>query len=662
MAIAERLRRLFGQPQEISITFTPEEAPLIEGLTARQLYATQANLHAVVSFLADSVAQLPLKVYKREGETDRRRDRDSLAARLLYKPNSDQTCYELIDSLVTELLLMGNVFLWVLPDPASDLNKQLRLIPNEWLIKTEKSTNYAPDAIVIKTKSNAEPVIIPRSDFVQFRLYSPGNPGGFQSPISALKQTLMEQVTADKFRTQVWRSSGRFNAYITRPKDVQPWDEGARTKFIEAFREAWGVGGANAGKMPLLEDGMEIKPYQFNAQQAQYVETKQLSREDVAAAFHVNPALIWRTSTQTYASAKDNARSLYADCLGPTLQMLQQRINSFLLPLLDADPDLYVEFDLTEKLKGSFEERASIMQAAVGGPWITRDEARADNNLPPLPDGQGARIITPLNISTGDERAAEPVGLSDEPAEGPSENAQASVEKKAAEMVRIKAKSDESENKKMSDALRKFFKRQEASVLPKLGSKSESWWDEDRWNEELTDDLEPIIDSISSAHGGEVAAMYGFQFDRAQTKAYLRKVTISQAEAINRETHRRLKEALADADKEDGLKPADVFKYRVDVDSDLMGSHLALVIAGWAAISEAPEQAQQRGITDKIAFKQWMTGPNPRPSHALMNGEMVPISDNFSNGAKWPGDFDLPPEQTCNCNCSTDIVIEKIGG
>ena len=64
---------------------------MVEGLTARQLYATQANLHAVVSFLADSIAQLPLKVYTRNGENDRERDRDSAAAKLLYRPNADQT-------------------------------------------------------------------------------------------------------------------------------------------------------------------------------------------------------------------------------------------------------------------------------------------------------------------------------------------------------------------------------------------------------------------------------------------------------------------------------------------------------------------------------------------------------------------------------------------
>ena len=67
--ITQRLRELFGRTT-VHVSIAPEEVPFVEGLTARQLYATQANLHAMVSFLADSVAQLPLKVYLRKGETD----------------------------------------------------------------------------------------------------------------------------------------------------------------------------------------------------------------------------------------------------------------------------------------------------------------------------------------------------------------------------------------------------------------------------------------------------------------------------------------------------------------------------------------------------------------------------------------------------------------
>lgn len=648
--ITERLRDLFGRTT-IHVSLMPEENPRVDGLSARQLYATQANLHAVVSFLADSVAQLPLKVYVRNAEFDRMRDRDSNAAKLLYRPNADQTSYEFWNAVSTELLLMGVSTVWVLPDPDSESGSQLRLIPKEWITDSERKTNYAPDMIRVTTNGSGRVIEIPRTEFIQFRMYSPGNPGGYQSPIAALRQTLNEQIQADKFRTEIWSSSGRFNAYLTRPSNVQPWNDEQRKAFVTAFREGWGKGGSNAGKIPLLEDGMEIKPYQFNAKEAQYAENKQLSREDVAAAYHVNPSLIWHTTTQTYASAKDNARALYADCLGPTLQMLQQRINSFLLPMIGADPNLYVEFDLTEKLKGSFEERASILQASVGGPWMTRNEARADNNLPPV-DG-GDELIVPLNVAEGGQASPQDTHMNQNAGEPEVKLIIPSHRKDNESTIRIKGKSDDEEDEEVAEVLRKFFKRQANSVLPKLGAKSAEWWDEDRWNEELADDLLPLIEKIADKHGMSTADVLGTEYGKEITRNYLRKLTEGRAKAINVSTLEKLEDALEDEETE----PAEVFEKREGKDADIFGQALATVVANWATI-EAVHQAQSQGYERKVE-KEWVTGPNARDTHIAMNGQRVGIDDNFSNGARWPGDDNLSPAESCGCNCSTEVIITE---
>lgn len=430
---------------------------------------------------------------------------------------------------------------------------------------------------------------------------------------------------------------------MTRPSNVQPWNDEQRKAFITAFREGWGKGGGNSGKIPLLEDGMEIKPYQFNAQQAQYAETKQLSREDVAAAYHVNPSLIWHTTTQTYASAKDNARALYADCLGPTLQMLQQRINAFLLPMIGADPDTYVEFDLTEKLKGSFEERASILQASVGGPWLTRNEARADNNLPPIEGGDS--LIVPLNVVNGGQANPQDTHMNQNSAKliVPSHR------KDSREEIRIKGRAEEEEENTLIEVLRKFFKRQAASVLPKIGAGSD-WWDADRWNKELADDLLPLINQIADTHGMNAADVLGTEYVREITREYLRKLTEGRSKAINTSTLQKL--------EEEEQEPADVFEKRENVAAVTFGQSLATVVASWAVI-EAAQQAKRQGYS-RLMEKEWVTGSNPRPTHAAMNGQRVPFDDRFSNGARWPGDDNLSADESCGCNCSTEVIISEV--
>ena len=654
--ILERWRGLFRQPI-YHFSFGPDAPDQVLNLTARNLYNTQDNLAAVVDFISSSIAQLPLKVYTRDEKDERRRDRDSVAAKLLWLPNNDQTEYEFMFSLVEELKIFGCVYVLKLPDPDSESGLQLRIIPTDWVTNTEKVTPYGPDKIRV-TADGYGSIEIPREEFVPFRKYSPGNPSGYVSPISALRQTLEEQIQAGRFRKELWRSSGRLNAQIVRPKDVQPWTEETKKKWVEAFREAWGAGGSKAGSIPLMEDGMEIKTFNASFKEQQWVESVKLSREAVAAAYRINPSLVWHSDTQTYASSKDNARALYAECLGPDLQMIQQRINSFLLPMIGASPDTYVEFDLTEKLKGDFEQRAAVIQSSVGGPWLTRNEARRDNNLPPIEGGD--ELIVPLNVITGGQASPQDTHSNQMSRtvlctcgkHHPKTKAEEEPEE-----ISISGKVPQKEQDKVADLLDGFFKRQAKSIIPKLGAEVD-WWNEERWNKELADDLEPVMDEIATKHGEKMARALGVEYVAEKTVNYLRKMAEGRAETINAETKKKIQQAVDDAD-EDEEDPEDVVRHemdkRSDVDAALLGAMLSKVAAGWGT-EEATRQATDQGSRKKV-FKVWETGANARESHQLMDGETVPIDEPFSNGADWPGDDSLDPDESCGCNCSTRVII-----
>ena len=77
----------------------------------------------------------------------------------------------------------------------------------------------------------------------------------------------------------------------------------------------------------------------------------------------------------------------------------------------------------------------------------------------------------------------------------------------------------------------------------------------------------------------------------------------------------------------------------------------------WWGTREGYEQGKYQGSKREV-YKRWNTGANARASHAAMTGETVPIDDRFSNGADWPGDDSLDPDESCGCNCSTDIIIK----
>lgn len=654
--------RLVSKPSVINVTVTPygDASTQVANMKAKELYQTQDNLQAVVNFLANSIAQLPLKVYVRDGETERRRDRDSATAKTLWRPNADQTEFEFIRAMMVEYFVCGSVFVWVLPDADSESGYQLRVVPTEWLQPNPQgSGSYAPNTIRICTRNGGTAVDVPREEFVQFRTYSIGTPSGYLSPISALRQTLQEQVEAGKFRRQLWRSSGRLNAQIIRPKDVQAWTDEQRKNFATAFREAWGAGGSKAGSIPIMEDGMEIKPFSTSFKESEWSQSVILSREAVAAAYGVNPSLIWHSNTQTYASSKDNARALYAECLGPVIQMLQQRLNAFLLPMLGAQEGTYVEFDMTEKLKGSFEERASILQSSVGAPWLTRNEARADMNLPPIEGGD--ELITPLNVIEGGQ--ASPRDSEADAYSYPAIDNQAKKlipcgckECKTTEVKRFKGKSDKEDDEKVEAVLTAFFNRQARSVIPKISADPENFWNAERWDKELTEDLEPVLIEIADKHGKQVADELGSEYVTDLTRKYLSVASEARAKKINEAT---LAKITSDLESEEP-DTAHVYEVR----ENTVGT-LALSAAGAIAsfaIQEATHQAISNGapsVVGRIVEKEWVTGENARPSHQAMNGERVPLDADFSNGQHWPGEDIGDPDESCGCNCTTEVVISK---
>ena len=678
MGIRDLLRR-----RNVTVYMNVPTMANVLGMDAAQLYRTQPALRAVVSFLADNSAHLPLHCYIREDDNSRQRDTTSDLALLLARPNADSTEHELIRDSATDYWLYG-WFVWiVLPDAESPSGWTITHIPTAWFDRWPTVDGLSPVEYTFTNPETAKRVTVPASDCIRFYSYGPEGPMHPGSAIESLKQVLSEQISAWNYRNSVWKNGGRVSAYITRPLNAPDWaSSGARDRFAKSWKEKFSSEeGTDTGGTPLLEDGMELKTTQFNAREAQWMEATKLSREDVAAVYHVNPALIWHTDGQTYASAKDNARALYADTLAPFLNMLQERINAFLIPKIGADPRTYVEFNFDAKLQGSFEERATVMQSSVGRPWLTVNEARAMNNLPAI-DG-GEQLSVPLNVEVGGLASPNDTDPTIErynaaPAafiEGgivyalpAAKDGDSPPEPEPPRKSR--GKPDEMAADQISECLRKFFKRQSRSVLQSIekekarGADSKAaddfpdWWNADRWNRELAEDLTPLFASIATAQGRKTLREIGLEpgdFNSDAIQNYIAAMAAGKAKAINNVTYRELREALDEDHGEDtlGATPEGVFEKAEDSRAEKSGVSFATAVAGWAVLEAVRQQAPNSG-----AMKTWIvTSGNPRPEHAAMNGETVPYDEAFSNGAEWPGDQVLTPEESCNCMCQVEITI-----
>lgn len=361
--------------------------------TYEYMWKTQPALRTVVEFLGRNVAELSLDVFRRSSDTDRKRLPDHPLTKLLNNPwpGSKWTKYRLINWTVQEYCIFNSAFWLKSRSPGGD--DGVMPVPRRMVQLLGTSPFVTTGYRVAGGERDLQP-----DEMVHFNGYNPDSVRDGWPPVETLRQILAEEWAAGKYREDMWRNGARISGYISRPEKAPRWSEAVREKFKTEWRAYSDE--MSAGGTPILEDGMQWHAGGITPKDAQYIEARQLTREEVASAFHVNPSMLGM-KTERASNMAELHTMMYSDTLGPLLEMLAQDIEMQLLRDLDpggADT-VYCEFNLRKKLQGSFEAQAAAISASVGGPWMTRNEGRALYNLPELPDAE--ELITPLNVTAG---------------------------------------------------------------------------------------------------------------------------------------------------------------------------------------------------------------------------------------------------------------------
>lgn len=401
MSLMSMLRNAFVPRYTFNFSFDDAFA-VIQGQSEAELYKTQPHLRTVISFLADNVAQVSIKQFTRLSDTDRQRVTDAPLINTLRHPNEDMTGYELMRQLASDLALYDVAYWMVVQDPTRDAERYggwtIRPLPPAWVTLKSGGSVFQPDTYRVDTGYGQGYVDVPASDMLVFHGWNPTDPTSGTTPVNALKDVINEQIQAWRYRTQVWQRGGRIGSVIVRPKDAPQWDDAHRARFMSEWKQ-FQDNGAKAGSTPVLEDGMELKRSGFSAREDEFAEVTKLSLSTVASVYHVSPVMVGILDNANFSNTREFRKMLYTQTLGPTMRMIEDRLNTFLAPKISAGPLDYVEFDLRGMFNGDLVEQAQVLSTSVGAPWMTPNEARSTQNLPRV-DG-GDSLTVPLNVAQG---------------------------------------------------------------------------------------------------------------------------------------------------------------------------------------------------------------------------------------------------------------------
>jgi len=608
-----------------------------------ELYKSQHEVRTVIDFLARNISQIPLHAYRRLGDNQRERITGSPVTDTIERPDIYTTRSRWMEALVKDLCIFDEAIRVKVRHEDGRI-ALVRVPPT--MVKPIGTNWLRPDGYEIVGKEQT--VRFTRDEVIHIHGYDPKDPRKGLSPLETLRQLLAEQYAAAEHREGLWRQGARASLVIERPLGAPQWSDTARSRF-RADWDASFTGAKNSGKTAVLEEGMVAKPLEtFSPRDAQYLETAQLAREIVASAFGV-PIGLLGLGTSTYASLTEQNRQLYQNALAPWLTLIQEELEAQLLYEFD-EPDAYYEFMLADKLKGSFEEQAAVLQASVGAPYLTRNEARARLNLTAIEGGD--ELVTPLNVLVGGQANPQD-SVPDSRLLGtrsaPMPMAKSALGRDTYVQIRDEA------TEEFNSIFKSNLNRQRRAVLSRLGAqKSElvevkakpgKLFDRQRFDKELAKDLLPAMRKTAKNSASTVGS---WDIDNAEN--WLAAVALSTAKKVNRSTEERIQRSLSELDEDgDALDAMDsLFDEMTENEVISAGFTLAGSVANFARNESA--YSNNRGT------KTWIvTSGNPRASHAAMNGETVAMGETFSNGARWPGDPDLDIDETANCACICDF-------
>jgi len=341
------------------------------------------SVYTAVSILADSVATLPLQTFKRG-----KRAAGPIADPLVVSnPWPECTVNDFMSQIMVSLTLRGNFFGQIVArDDQGYATMVMPIHPDSVMARRmqDGSRAYWVSGVRVKT---ADMVHIPN-------LLIPGAFVGL-NPVEYMRQSWGLAGAAERYMGQFYANSATPTGVIEIGEDL------SEEETLELAR-SWRMthGGLQGGGLPaVLTGGATWRSIQVSPGDAQFLQTRSFQREEIASFFRIPPHLMGQQDkTSSYGTGVEQ---MELNFVINTLRAYLTKIESYWSRLLP--PKYEVRFDLTGRLRGDQGQRYTAYAMAINNGWLSTDEVRAREDLPPLPDGIGSKFWRPLNFAPVDQ-------------------------------------------------------------------------------------------------------------------------------------------------------------------------------------------------------------------------------------------------------------------
>lgn len=346
-------------------------------------------VNAAVNVLAESVGSLPPGVWRRLSDGKREEAEDHALHRLLTgRPCSYMTGVEWIEWLVASTALRGDAFAHIVSDQKGALQA---LVPMDFMaIRPEMRDDGVMRYLVQGPQRKRKPVL---QDDEVFRLPWKIQPDGSSiSPIGLHRESFALALSARRYQMNLLTNGAQPKGGLKVPSTLS---DAAAEALIRSWEKRHG-GANNAGKLAVLDGGLEWQAIGMSNEDAQFVELLQMSVRDVARIFRVQPHKIGDLEKATFSNIEHQSIEFVTDTLLPWVRRIEARMEGWLLSERERKV-LSVEFNLRGLLRGDASARAELYKALFYASAISPNEMRRLEGMNPTEGGdrfyvQGATV------------------------------------------------------------------------------------------------------------------------------------------------------------------------------------------------------------------------------------------------------------------------------
>lgn len=352
---------------------------------------TIGAVYTAIRIISSTLGSLPLHVMRR-GE-DKRRDfalRHWAYPLLHDSPNEYHTSFTWREVLIAHLLLWGNHYSRINWRQDGRADALYPLMP--WQVKTSRTAS-GRQIYEVQIEGGSEEL---GADEV---LHIPGlGYDGLKgvSVIRYMRDALGTSKAMELFTGAFFKNGAKPGAILEVPGRM---NEPAQKNLADSIAQKYGQVG-DSFKVLVLEEGSKLHTYTMPLEDAQLLDSRKLSRSEIFGLYGVPPHLGGDTERSTsWGTGIEQQDIGYAKhTITPLCVRIEQEINR---KLFGRGSGLYCKFSLDGLQRGDFKSRMEGYRVAVGGPFITRNEARDLEDWNASSEAGMDEVLTPLNLGVG---------------------------------------------------------------------------------------------------------------------------------------------------------------------------------------------------------------------------------------------------------------------